>query len=155
MKTTGTLPTAIGLIAGLMLWGACSKQSEPNPTTEQGAQPVGTTASGLEKSLSKTAEEAKTAATTATAEVHKLAAEAAATAEAKAQDAINQAKNLVGAGKYTEAMDLLRQKLAGLQLTPEQQKLVDDLKAQIQKALTSATKDAAKAAGDVKKALGQ
>jgi len=154
MKTMKVLSTAAGVIAGLVLLGACSKQEAP-PPADQGTKPLGTAASDLQKTVEKAAEQAKTAAQATATDAQKLAADAAAAAQAKAQDVIGQAKSLVDSGKYTEAMSLLQQKLVGLKLTPEQQKLVDDLKAQVQKALGSATKDATKAAGDAKKLLGQ
>lgn len=70
-------------------------------------------------------------------------------AEGQAQGIIDQAKSLVADKKYQEALTSLAG-LKNLQLTADQQKLVDSLKTQIQAALAkSATGDAASAVGNV------
>jgi hypothetical protein len=56
---------------------------------------------------------------------------------AKAQELIDKAKALIGESKYKEALESL-QGLANFKLTEEQQKVVDDLKEQIQKGLSAA-----------------
>ncbi len=91
----------------------------------------------------KAAETAKTAA----AQV-----EAGKTADsAKTQELIDNAKILVAEGNYSGAASLLQQ-LAGQPLSSDQQKLVDGLKEQIQKALAAKAADsAAGAAGDLLK----
>ena len=66
---------------------------------------------------------------------------------AQTQGLIDRAKGYVADKKYQEALDTLKE-LAGAKQTPEQQKLVGDLNAQIQSALAKAAgSDAASALG--------
>lgn len=83
--------------------------------------------------------------------VVKQAAAAKDSAASGVQALIDKAKALVGEGKYEDASRSLQQ-LAGQTLTVEQQKLVDGLKEQIQKALASrATGEAATSVGNLLK----
>lgn len=133
----------------------CSKQSESTLDASKSQKAIDSTVSDMQKSAGAAAEKAKEAVNATAADAQKQVSEAAAAAQAQVQTIIDQAKSLVNQGKHTEAMSLLQQKLAGLKLTPEQQKLVDGLKEQIQKALSSAAKETTKTAQDLKKTLGQ
>jgi hypothetical protein len=70
---------------------------------------------------------------------------------AKTQGFIDKAKSLIAEGKLSDASTVLQQ-LAGLSLSSDQQKLVDALKEQIQKALAAkAAEKAAASVGDLLK----
>jgi hypothetical protein len=98
---------------------------------------------GMASEAAKAADAAQAAAKQVTDQATAQVKEAA----PQAQGLIDRARDLVKDQKYQEALSTLGQ-LANLKLTPEQQKLVDDLKAQIQSALAKATApDAASALG--------
>jgi len=125
------------------------KADQTSGTSQDAAselQKAATTAAG---EVQKAAETVKTTTEKAVADATKQVESATASATAKAQAVIDQAKALVSDKKYQEAMSAL-QGLAGMALTPEQQKLVDDLKATIQTALTGqATKQGTSALGNL------
>ena len=80
------------------------------------------------------------------------AAQAAATQEqSRIQGLIDTAKDLTGQNKYTEALNTLNE-LVNVKLSPEQQAMVDTLKAAIQKQVAQAATD--KAASAAQSAVG-
>lgn len=123
---------------------AAGDVQKPMNTIANDAQKAATAAADAAQ---KQAAEAKAAAERAGADVRKQAEGVASAAEGQVQGLIDRVKGLVGEKKYTEALNSLNE-LSKLKLTPEQQKWVDELKAQIQKALAGqAAPDATKAVG--------
>ena len=148
MKITYSI---LGLAAGaaLFLVIGCGKQEAPSGQTPQTAsetQPVAEAA----KAAAEQVQSAVTAAVDkAVKEVASQSNAVAAAASTQAQQLIDKAKGLVGSEKYQEALSVVQQ-LTNMQLTPEQQMLVDDLKAQIQTALAkTAGTNAASALGNI------
>lgn len=134
---------SLSLVAAVAIaFVGCGKK-DTTPTTED-AKKAG---DSVMDAVGKTAEAVKTEAGKVVESVKKTAEEAA---PAKAQDLIDKAKTLVSDKKFQEASAALQQ-LGSLALTPEQQKLVDDLKEQIKKGLAAAGEGAAKAADLLKK----
>lgn len=138
-----------------LLLSACSKKEEPPaPTASEAQKPVNAVASDVQKATTsaadeaqKQAAEAKAAADTAAAEAQKRTDATAAPAQNQAQGLIDRIKGLVAEKKFPEALTSLND-LSKLKLTAEQQTWMDELKAQIQKAIAS------KAASDATKSVG-
>ena len=140
MKTR-TLVTAFAACLAIASFSGCSK-----------SEPQAPNAADTQKAADTTAVQARQAAQTAATNVQQAAAKAADTAvttaqvaTAQAQSMIDKAKSFVADKKYQDALDALNT-LKNIKLTAEQQKLVDDLKAQIQKLMSS---DAAKSVGNL------
>jgi hypothetical protein len=131
------LITEIILCAAVAAVSGCSKEQ---PAADSQAQKA---SEGMASEAAKAADAAQSAAK----QVTDQATAQVKAADQQAQGLIDRAKALVTDQKYQEALSTLKQ-LASVKLTPEQQKLVDDLKAQIQSAMAKATApDAASALG--------
>jgi 2-oxoglutarate dehydrogenase E2 component (dihydrolipoamide succinyltransferase) len=124
----------VPLIAVAVLAG-CGKKEEAPPAPP--AMPA------------KPAEMSKPAAPAA--EAPKAATDAVAAASSEADGLIAKAKALIADKKYQDAANMLTQ-LANTKLTPDQQKIVDDLKAQVQKYMAQQAVD--KAGSEASKAIG-
>ena len=135
----------------LLLASGCGSKDEATlPAAGEATKASEAAAADAQKlatSAQRTASEAAAALKDATA--------TAGDSTAKAQGLIDTAKRLTSENKWSEALKTLNE-LANVKLTPEQQKLVESLKAQAQKqieamATKKATDEAGKAVGGLLK----
>jgi hypothetical protein len=150
-RLTAQLMLLAPLICACLLFasGCGSKEEATPPAPNEPAKPAAAPAADAQK-LATPAQQAATQAVDALTAQAATAKDALATA-AKAQGLIDTAKRLTGENKWSEALKILND-LASYKLTPEQQTLVDNLKAEAQKQLEALA--AKKAADEAGKAVG-
>ena len=150
MKNKALIITSALCVAYGMAVSSCSKKEEapvPAGDTQKSAADAQKTLESQAGAAQKAATDAQKTATdsanSVSADAQKAASDtanqtqaAAADTSAKAQGFIDQAKGLLADKKYSEALSALKP-LANLKLTPEQQQVVNELTAQIQKAMAS------------------
>lgn len=135
---------SVGAAAALL--SACSPSSDPSAPAP-GATAPSSSSSSLATNAAVVA--VKEAGQAVVSQATEAAAQIKDEAGAQAQKLIDQAKDYLAHSKLTEAGPIF-DKLAAIKLTPDQQKVVDELKAQWEKA-TAALK---KLKGDASEAVG-
>ena len=130
--------------ATLSLWIVGCKQ-ETKPVAEQTPD----TTAPLTEAVTKTVESAKETSTKVIQDTTDSVKEAVAPVSSKAEELIAAARSLMAEGKFKDALAKIKE-TSGEKLSASQQTIVDDLKAQIEKALAVSSK----AASDASNAVG-
>lgn len=142
MKTQKTILSLA--TAALAVWAVGCDNSKDASVTEQ----TKAAATGASDKVSQAAAAMKETGTKVVSNAVEQAKVAAAPASSKAQELIDSTKNLLGEGKFQDALAKLKE-IGGEKLSLNQQTIVDGLKAQIEKALAATPKAPADASGAV------
>lgn len=161
MKTTWLVTLAgSALVLGL---SGCSDPNAPSEETTPGttnaaavstsAQVAGALTATVERvgtEVTQAVEAAKPQVEEVASAVQKAATETGAAMQAQFNTVVEEVKKLIADGKGTEALQKITSALGSFKLTPEQQKVIDDLKQKAQAAFSKEGVDAAaKAVGNL------
>jgi len=151
------IKSAFAVGAGLVLMTGCEKQEATPPAQEPLKTETTQMGAAVTQAVAQAREQSTQAVETLKKENNSLLnsltekTNAVSSITDSATKVIEAARKLTGENKYDEALKMLGT-LAYDKLTPDQQKLVDSLKEQIQKAMAAkATDSATKAVGDLLK----
>ncbi|HPU57078.1 MAG TPA: hypothetical protein PLH97_12520, partial [Verrucomicrobiota bacterium] len=134
------------LCAAVALLTACNRQDDSGSAgASESGSTLSDTAAGLKDTAQQVVDGVKQTADKAGAEVARQAEQL----QAEAQSLIDKAKTLIAEKNYEDALKTLTN-LSNFKLTPEQQKTVDNLKAQLQQLMSNpAVSNAASAVGNL------
>jgi ElaB/YqjD/DUF883 family membrane-anchored ribosome-binding protein len=130
------IAAAIAAASLALLSTGCGRQETKTPAEPTAKTTAGKTMDEAQKAATAVADQAKKAAETMAAETKQAVGKLTAETTKQSQGAIDKAKTLIGEKKYQDALTALSQ-LVAANLTPEQKKLVEELKAEAQRLMSS------------------